>query len=77
MTHKEIISNSHGPPRNYIKMTWHTQKLYQNHKAHKEIISKSHGTHRNYISLLIDQFHAVRYCFLNNALCLCGSYDCT
>ena len=27
--------------------------------------------------LLIDQFHVLRYCFLNNALCLCGSYDCT
>ena len=25
----------------------------------------------------IDQFHVVRHCFLNNALCLCGSYDCT
>ena len=21
----------------------------------------------------IDQFHVLRYCFLNNALCLCGS----
>ena len=27
--------------------------------------------------LLIDQFHVVRYCFLNNALSLYGSYDCT
>ena len=25
----------------------------------------------------IDQFHVVRYCFLNNALSLYGSYDCT
>ena len=25
----------------------------------------------------IDQFHVLRYCFLNNALCLSGSYDCT
>ena len=24
----------------------------------------------------IDQFHVLRYCFLNNALCLSGSYDC-
>ena len=27
--------------------------------------------------LSIDQFHFVRYCFLNNALSLYGSYDCT
>ena len=26
---------------------------------------------------VIDQFHVLRYCFLNDALCLCGSYDCT
>ena len=25
----------------------------------------------------IDLFHVVRYCFLNNALSLYGSYDCT
>ena len=25
----------------------------------------------------IDLFHIVRYCFLNNALSLCGAYDCT
>ena len=29
------------------------------------------------ISCTIDLFHIVRYCFLNNALSLCGSYDCT
>ena len=23
----------------------------------------------------IDQFHVVRYCFLDDAICLCGSYD--
>ena len=27
--------------------------------------------------LPIDQFHVLRYCFLNNVICLCGSYDCT
>ena len=27
--------------------------------------------------LPIDPFHVVRYCFLNNALSLCGSYDGT
>ena len=26
---------------------------------------------------LIDLFHVVRYCFLNNSLCVCGAYDCT
>ena len=31
----------------------------------------------NKIILIIDQFHVLRYCFLNNALCLSGSYDCT
>ena len=32
-----------------------------------------------YVDILcyIDQFHVVRYCFLNNALSLYGSYDCT
>ena len=28
-------------------------------------------------SRTIDQFHVLRYCFLNNALSLYGSYDCT
>ena len=39
---------------------------------------------RDYLCILqvktkhtIDQFHVVRYCFLNNALRLYGSYDCT
>ena len=30
-----------------------------------------------WIEMSIDLFHIVRYCFLNNALSLYGSYDCT
>ena len=29
------------------------------------------------MGMFIDQFQVLQYCFLNDALCLCGSYDCT
>ena len=35
---------------------------------------------KTYVKVIIKakmEFHVVRYCFLNNALSLNGSYDCT
>ena len=46
-------------------------RCFENHKVIITVI-----TIDMYI-ITIDHFHVVRYCFLNNALSLYGSYDCT
>ena len=38
------------------------------------VISCNNSSLSYALGMFIDQFHVLRYCFLNNALCLCGSY---